>query len=489
LAALCAAGGAAAEARLALLIGNQDYPASVGRLSLPHEDVARLEAALAATGFAVTTLRDADEDATELAVARFRRELEQAGPDAVGFFYYSGHGVSAVTGGRRRNYLIPAGADVTDADTLAARAVEEGDVVDVLAEAGAKALFIVIDACRNELAPAFSRSAADKGFGVTASRPGIFIAHATFPGETAPDDGAFSAALARQLIAPGTVADRAFTLAYREVAASRRGYALPTVAAALSEDFCFVSCPGDPAPAVAPPAAPTAEALTREAQQLLAGMGYEPGPADGAAGRSTGDAVAAFRAATGLGAGRSVDADLVAALRLFSAQGHRAPARPAVIDPGDAASATDASNAPQGGGWLGVRIGIVSEELATSLGLDEARGALVMEVVPGGPGETAGFLDGDVVTAAKRTRIDTSQQLAEMMQASDVGEVVRFTVVREGAQIELAARLTERPADAPVAELVSDPEPCLPEDVDLDAAPDGFAEQFREYRSRVSDCE
>ena len=41
-------------------------------------------------------------------------------------------------------------------------------------------------------------------------------------------------------------------------------------------------------------------------------------------------------------------------------------------------------------GWLGVRIQVVTEEIADALGLKEVAGALVAGVIPGGPAEKAG---------------------------------------------------------------------------------------------------
>jgi uncharacterized caspase-like protein len=80
------------EKRIALLIGNQAYTAEIGVLANPHNDVVLLERTLKGLGFEVATLRDADLATLTRAVNAFARRLAGAGQDAVGFFYYSGHG-------------------------------------------------------------------------------------------------------------------------------------------------------------------------------------------------------------------------------------------------------------------------------------------------------------------------------------------------------------------------------------------------------------
>src|SRR5208337_137253 len=102
----------AEPARLALLIGNQNYAPKVGPLQNPLQDVALVAASLQALGFKVTVLNDADYRAMDVALKRYATELRRAGPGALGFFYYSGHG--AANADTQINYLIP--VDVASAE-------------------------------------------------------------------------------------------------------------------------------------------------------------------------------------------------------------------------------------------------------------------------------------------------------------------------------------------------------------------------------------
>ena len=245
---------ASAETRYALLIGNEDYPPTVGPLSLPHEDVENMRLGLIRAGFPtenINVLRDATQTDINLAVAQLSSDLRAAGEDSIGFFYYSGHGGSAESAGRRANYLIPARSPITGAEQLPILGVPVNSIVDALAASDAKAIFIVSDACRNTLPFTSSKGgAADKGMVRVPRKKGLYIAFATADGATTPDDGLFSRALSKRLPQKGLSADRAFTLALREVAAARPGNALPFTADGLTEDICFAGCDAAPAAVV-----------------------------------------------------------------------------------------------------------------------------------------------------------------------------------------------------------------------------------------------
>ena len=84
------------EKRIALLIGNKDYKAGVGALTNPLNDIRIVGEALKAVGFEVLKpVENAPRSAMLIAIHAFAAKLKAAGPDAVGFLYYSGHGIAS----------------------------------------------------------------------------------------------------------------------------------------------------------------------------------------------------------------------------------------------------------------------------------------------------------------------------------------------------------------------------------------------------------
>jgi TRAP-type mannitol/chloroaromatic compound transport system substrate-binding protein/uncharacterized caspase-like protein len=197
-----AASGAAAQdtKRIALLIGNQAYDASVGRLKNPHNDIALVGQALAAQGFEVLTpIKDARRSAILGGVRELVRRLNAAGSGSIGFLYYSGHG--AAEKDTSINYLIPVDAKEPGTVAFWDESLKLDDVLKLLDGARGAAKFVVFDACRNELQ--LPTKDTTKGLIPVAEQSGMFIAYASAPGRTASDrgdrSGPYAAALAAEL--------------------------------------------------------------------------------------------------------------------------------------------------------------------------------------------------------------------------------------------------------------------------------------------------
>ncbi len=201
-----------AEQRLALLIGNQSYAAKVGPLQNPRQDVALIEASLKRLGFEVTVLTDADYRNMDVAVKRYVSSLRHAGPGAVGFFYYSGHGASNPE--TQINYLIPVDVANAEDETVWFQSFAQNQLIDLFSTQAPDATqFVVFDACRKELnlsSGAVKGLGTDKGFVPVANTAGLLIAYATAPNRTASDagdgGGPYAKALAEELLKPGVEA-------------------------------------------------------------------------------------------------------------------------------------------------------------------------------------------------------------------------------------------------------------------------------------------
>ncbi len=94
-------------------------------------------------------------------------------------------------------------------------------------------------------------------------------------------------------------------------------------------------------------------------------------------------------------------------------------------------------------GWLGVRIQFVTDEIAESLGLGKARGALVASVTEGGPAERAKIEAGDVILSFADKDIDTMRQLPRVVADTAPDQEVSVTVWRKGAQLTLKVTTAE----------------------------------------------
>ena len=94
-------------------------------------------------------------------------------------------------------------------------------------------------------------------------------------------------------------------------------------------------------------------------------------------------------------------------------------------------------------GWLGVRIQDVTADIAESMELERASGALVTDV-PDGPAKDAGLETGDVIVQFDGVDVVDTRNLVRLVGNSPVGAVVRVTVLREGQSQTIKVTLGRR---------------------------------------------
>ncbi len=117
-------------------------------------------------------------------------------------------------------------------------------------------------------------------------------------------------------------------------------------------------------------------------------------------------------------------------------------------------------------GWIGARIQPVSDEIAESVGLDKARGAMIAAIDPGSPAAQAKLRPGDIILAYDGKPIERSRQLPRLVADTMPDKSVKVAVWRDGKEIDselkVAALNPNRPAPLP-----PEPEkPKLPPTVD-----------------------
>ena len=94
-------------------------------------------------------------------------------------------------------------------------------------------------------------------------------------------------------------------------------------------------------------------------------------------------------------------------------------------------------------GWIGVSIQSLTPELAQSLGLKQMEGALVGDVVPGGPADAAGIKRGDVIVSFNGKPVKNVSALSRAVAETGVGQTVETRVVREGKELPLRITVQE----------------------------------------------
>ncbi len=108
-------------------------------------------------------------------------------------------------------------------------------------------------------------------------------------------------------------------------------------------------------------------------------------------------------------------------------------------------------------GWLGVKIQPVSDEIAESLGLEAAGGALLAEVTPNGPAAKAGLEVGDVILEFDAKKVSEMRLLPRLVAETEVGRSVVVRVWRRGAMVDLAVEIGELEEARVAARQVSPP--------------------------------
>ncbi len=85
-------------------------------------------------------------------------------------------------------------------------------------------------------------------------------------------------------------------------------------------------------------------------------------------------------------------------------------------------------------GWLGVRVQPVTPEIAESLGMDRATGALVAGVIEGGPVDDGSIQPGDVIIRFDGKEIGEMRDLPRVVAESPVGKEVAVDIIRRGEE-------------------------------------------------------
>ena len=226
----------ATEARLALVIGNSSYAS--GPLPNPANDARLMSSSLGRLGFEVIERRNADQMTMKRAIQEFGTRLEKGGAEAIGLFYYAGHGVQL----NGRNYLIPTSARIEREADVEIEAVSADWVIEQMRYARNRLNIVILDACRNN---PFTRSmrSADRGLATMDAPAGIMIAYSTAPGTGAQDgsgrNSPYTAALTQAMLEMHQPVEQVFKQVRKDVLSATGGKQVPWESSSLTGDFFF----------------------------------------------------------------------------------------------------------------------------------------------------------------------------------------------------------------------------------------------------------
>jgi serine protease Do len=114
-------------------------------------------------------------------------------------------------------------------------------------------------------------------------------------------------------------------------------------------------------------------------------------------------------------------------------------------------------------GWLGVHVQNITEEIAASLGLGAAKGALVAKVSPGSPAATAGIQPSDVIVKFNGELIENMRSLPRAVAATAIGKSVSVELLRKGETKNFSVTIGRLPEDEEEAVPAKGEENILPE--------------------------
>jgi formylglycine-generating enzyme required for sulfatase activity len=245
----------AADQRLALVIGNADYPDASSPVVVALKNARAVADQLRKSGFEVDLLENLNKDPLQRAVQSFYDKIK---PGAAVVFFFSGYGIQAT----KQNFVIPLNALIwTELDVRREGLGIEG-MLAALAERGASTRIVVLDASRrNPFERRFRSYSA--GLGTIDTPVNTSIISAASPGKVISDadvdSSLFVGELLKEMSAPGIPVNEVFSRTREGVSRATNGDQVPWVASNLTQKFYIGGPPS--VQAAAPPRPPAPPAL------------------------------------------------------------------------------------------------------------------------------------------------------------------------------------------------------------------------------------
>lgn len=102
-------------------------------------------------------------------------------------------------------------------------------------------------------------------------------------------------------------------------------------------------------------------------------------------------------------------------------------------------------------GWLGVVVQDLTDDVAEYYGIQDKKGAMVMDVLKGNPADVAGIQPKDIIVEINDRKIETSRDLTNLVAGVPVGEKVKITVLRNNKKQVFNVEVAKRPEEKTIA--------------------------------------
>jgi uncharacterized caspase-like protein len=228
-------GSAEPARRVALVIGNAEYPDDDTPLSHPVKDAQALADELRRRGFDVEQGENVTQQAMARTIERFKAKIA---PGATALLFYSGHGAQI----GRESYLLPVNAQIWRPEDVKRDGVSLETLVTEMDARGAKLKLVVLDAARRNPFERRLRGFSG-GLAPIAGREDTLVLYSVAPGKVADhtegENSLFVTELLKEIGAPGLTIEEAFNRTRVGVVRASRGQQVPAVFSSLAEDAYF----------------------------------------------------------------------------------------------------------------------------------------------------------------------------------------------------------------------------------------------------------
>jgi len=225
------------SSRIALVIGNSNYPDANTPLLHPVKDAQDLAEQLRRSGFDVDERENLGKDELRQAIESFKAKIK---PGSTAFISFGGYGIQI----GRQSYIVPVNAQIWKEADVRRDGVSIDDLLGEMHDRGATVKIAVLDASRRNPYERRFRGISS-GLAAIDAPQGTLLLSAAAPGKVAydgeGDNSLLIGELLKEMTSPGVSAEAAFNKTRIGVSRITNGEQVPLVSSSLIENFAFIA--------------------------------------------------------------------------------------------------------------------------------------------------------------------------------------------------------------------------------------------------------